>query len=194
MKKEVMKFYDMLSNSYDELYGEEQINKYLTILKECNLSGNIGDMGCGTCLLAEQIVKLGYNIKWYVGLDISEGMIEVAKRRISRMINADLVVGDMENLPFRDDAFNVVLTITSLQNVPSIKDALSELNRVTRKGLIVSLLKVARNSGEAIERLMKTFLLRKIIIMEKDIALLLYKPSAKRILITVSNTPKKRNP
>ena len=191
MKKEVRKFYDMLSDDYDELYGEEQRVKHLAILEECNLNGIIGDMGCGTCLLVEQLFKPKYSVRWYIGLDISKGMIRIARERVNKVANADLIVGDIENLPFRENSVDFVLAVTSLQNVPSIRIAVSELGRVTRRGLIVSLLKVARNSKEAIKELMETFSLRKIIMMEKDIALLFYKPSTEWMSIPISRTPKR---
>jgi len=191
VKKEVRKFYDMLSDDYDELYGEEQRVKHLAILEECNLNGIIGDMGCGTCLLVEQLFKPKYSVRWYIGLDISKGMIRIARERVNKVANADLIVGDIENLPFRENSVDFVLAVTSLQNVPSIRIAVSELGRVTRRGLIVSLLKVARNSKEAIKELMETFSLRKIIMMEKDIALLFYKPSTEWMSIPISRTPKR---
>ncbi|PKW27849.1 class I SAM-dependent methyltransferase [Phycicoccus duodecadis] len=55
-----------------------------------------------------------------------------------RGIRADLVVGDVHDLPFRDDAFDVVHAHQVLQHVADPVAALRELRRVCRPGGLVA--------------------------------------------------------
>lgn len=74
------------------------------------------DAGCGRAELRDFFVVQGHT---YVGLDVRP--------------TGD-VSGDCESLPFRDHAFDAVLTMGMLQFVPHPDRALAELHRVLRDG------------------------------------------------------------
>lgn len=67
------------------------------------------DVGCGgggsSVLAAERNTQVS-------GLDAAEGLLEVVRERIS---TGDFRVGDIESLPFDDDAFDVVFAANSVQ-------------------------------------------------------------------------------
>ena len=46
--------------------------------------------------------------------------------------NISLLLSDIENLPFRDNQFFSVLSLTSFQNLPDVKKGIKELLRVSR--------------------------------------------------------------
>lgn len=70
------------------------------------------------------------------GLDAAEGLIVFARERVS---NGDFRVGDIENLPFEDDAFDVVFAANSVQYSGDRIAALRELGRVCKpEGRIVA--------------------------------------------------------
>jgi ubiquinone/menaquinone biosynthesis C-methylase UbiE len=67
------------------------------------------DVGCGsglTLVLAEERGAIPS------GLDISPGLLEIARERLSR---ADLREADMESLPFKDAAFDAVTGVNAFQ-------------------------------------------------------------------------------
>ncbi|OOV14178.1 methyltransferase domain-containing protein [Deinococcus sp. LM3] len=66
-----------------------------------------------------------------VGLDLSAGMVEVARRRVP---GAQFVVGDAAHLPFPDGSFDVVVCASGLFFVPDMGAALREWRRVVRPG------------------------------------------------------------
>ena len=65
------------------------------------------------------------------GLDASEALIELARRRVPE---ADLRVGEMESLPYDDDTFDLVTGFTSFFFANDMVAALREAGRVAKPG------------------------------------------------------------
>lgn len=126
---ELRKLYDETSSRYDERYAELQSVKYRTIIKYLpEQAGCILDLGCGTGLLLEKLRKRRGLV---VGVDASKGMLKRAK---SRGKGPRLVLADADSLPFRNDVFDCVVSVTLLQNMPDPARTVRELERVLRKG------------------------------------------------------------
>ena len=81
------------------------------------------DVGCGSGFFSDLAFKKGAAV---TGLDASEQFIEHAKKR-NPAIN--FIVGEMEELPFADNTFNIVCGFNSFQYAASIKNAFSEAKR-----------------------------------------------------------------
>ena len=151
--------YDVVSRFYDKLYGEEQLRKFRAASRlsglfrpGCRRPNVVLDAGCGVGLITELLCSCcGY----VVGLDFSRGMIRRAVERLKRFRNVDLILGDVEALPFRPRSFDLVLSLTVLQNCLSPLRALKGLLRcLARRGVaIVSYFKRARN----VSRVEKTY-------------------------------------
>ena len=141
-KKTLIKKYDRTAEIYDQLYLSEQKSKYSAILPALSLSkaDSVLDAGCGTGLLIPLIASQS---RFVVGIDMSLGMLEQAKRRSLGFRNVDLVLADVEFLPLRDESFSRIFALTTLQNVLNKRRALKEIKRIgTRNSLkIVTLLK-----------------------------------------------------
>lgn len=92
------------------------------------------DVGCGKGFLAYDFTleMPGVDV---VGLDVSEYAIENAKEEIKDK----LVQGDAVSLPFEDDSFDFVVSITTLHNLPPEKlvQSLKEIERVARRDKFV---------------------------------------------------------
>jgi ubiquinone/menaquinone biosynthesis C-methylase UbiE len=101
-----------------------------------DLNGMVLDMGVGT----------GKNLKYYpehcfvVGVDISQKMLEHAKKRSKHKDNVSLMVMDGEHLAFDDNSFDYVVTTFVLCSVPDPVAALKEMNRVCKpEGIVINL-------------------------------------------------------
>ena len=84
------------------------------------------------------------------GIDRSTEMLQQAKLRNAAAIAGGLVDlrhGAVENLPFEDSTFDVVLAINSMQVSPDVMAGLREIWRVTRPGGRV-VLGFTRHSGQ----------------------------------------------
>lgn len=86
------------------------------------------DAGCGAGLALALAAELGASVS---GIDASEALLDVARRRLP---GASLLQGDLEELPFETDAFDVVTGFNSFQYAADPVMALQEARRVTRPG------------------------------------------------------------
>jgi SAM-dependent methyltransferase len=90
------------------------------------------DAGCGGGGASVLAAQRGAQVS---GLDAAEGLVEIARARIP---SGDFRVGDIEDLPFADNAFDVVIAANSVQYAEDRIAALRELGRVcTPDGQVV---------------------------------------------------------
>jgi ubiquinone/menaquinone biosynthesis C-methylase UbiE len=150
-KKRIIEDYNSSARFYDKRYSIIQKAKYDKILRNCFIKRKrILDAGCGTGLLFEYIIKSGVpkNLfkNYYVAVDISLEMLAEFKSKLlnlTKITKISLILSDIENLPFREDSFNLIFSITSFQNLSSHKKGFQEICRVSSKGgeLKISILK-----------------------------------------------------
>lgn len=86
------------------------------------------DAGCGAGMALALASKLGAHVS---GIDASAALLEIAR---SRLPNAKFAHGDLEELPFDDNAFDVVTGFNSFQYAADPVAALKEACRVTKPG------------------------------------------------------------
>ena len=86
------------------------------------------DAGCGAGLALALSVARGANV---TGLDASDGLLAFARTRLPE---ADLRVGEIEELPFTADSFDIVTAFNSIQYAVHPAHAVAELARVCRPG------------------------------------------------------------
>jgi ubiquinone/menaquinone biosynthesis C-methylase UbiE len=85
-----------------------------------------------------------------VGVDYSKEMVEQARVRNAKAIEAGLVdlrEGSVERLPFKDETFNSALAVNSMQVWPDAMAGLRELRRVMKPGGRIALA-FTRHSGQ----------------------------------------------
>jgi len=133
-------WYDFVGQLADALPGMHMGGMDATqrLVDMCHLdaSSRVLDVGCGNgitaCLIAK---KFGAHVE---GIDISTVMIAKAKERAHRQgleAKINFRVGDVFDLPFDDQTFDVVLVESVLTPLPGDKkQALAEMVRVTRAG------------------------------------------------------------
>jgi SAM-dependent methyltransferase len=86
------------------------------------------DVGCGAGLAVQVAVENGATAS---GLDAAAGLVAIARERSP---GADIRVGEIEELPFSDDAFDIVSGFNSFQYAANPVKALSEAKRVAKPG------------------------------------------------------------
>lgn len=87
------------------------------------------DAGCGYSWTTEWLMKLGLDA---VGIDISRVYPDVGRRRMGPNNQPHLVVGDSENLPFREGVFDAVLCFDAFHHIPDRPAAMRRYARALR--------------------------------------------------------------
>lgn len=138
------KFHDDEASVYDKTtlkgyaFFDSLIRRYLRRCK--SLSARlVFDCGCGTGRAAFIANALGYDV---VTMDISMQMLAKVREKSENRRNKDskllLVVGDAEQLPFKDKCFDIVVAAGVLHHVQDVPKALAEQLRTLRyKNLLI---------------------------------------------------------
>lgn len=93
------------------------------------------DVGCGTGALSEAIEQ-NCEPKTLSCIDPSANFIEKVKQRVST--TTTLKVGSVENLPFENNSFEVIVSGLALNFFPNLNNALSEFKRVSEPHGIIA--------------------------------------------------------
>ncbi len=120
----------LLSVNIDKLWRKRTIKKL-----KAYQPGRILDVATGTGDFAVAATKLG-PVK-VVGIDISEGMLNVAREKISKKQLSDKIEvqkADSENLPFGDDEFDAAIVGFGVRNFENLEKGLAEICRVIKPG------------------------------------------------------------
>jgi demethylmenaquinone methyltransferase / 2-methoxy-6-polyprenyl-1,4-benzoquinol methylase len=140
-KQQVARMFDSISGNYDFL------NHFLSLgidirwrKKAINLLADgkpkiILDVATGTGDFAVETLKL--NPEQVIGVDISEGMLEVGRKKMKARgyeHKIDLRLGDSENLPFEENKFDAVIVAFGVRNFENLEKGLSEMHRVLKPG------------------------------------------------------------
>lgn len=138
-KAQVAQMFDNISGRYDFL------NHFLSMgidvgwrKKVVKIIGKqnpdlILDIATGTGDLAIMLSNL--NVSKIIGLDLSDGMLAVAKEKIkSKQLSnvVDMIQGDSENLPFDDNYFDAITVAFGVRNFENLETGLSEILRVLK--------------------------------------------------------------
>ncbi|MEN9563670.1 MAG: hypothetical protein RIR73_1914, partial [Chloroflexota bacterium] len=89
------------------------------------------DIGCGSGIFCEMAANLGAQVS---GLDASDHLLAIARERVP---SGDFRTGEMEELPYANQTFDVVTGFSSFQFAANPVHALQEASRASRTGSVV---------------------------------------------------------
>lgn len=140
-KAEVREMFDNISHKYDFLnhflsVGIDKLwrKKAIKQLKSIQPKSII-DLASGTGDFA--LESLSLKPERVVGVDISEGMLNVGKEKMKKKGVDHIItmeVGDSENLHFEDNTFDALTVGFGVRNYGDLKKGLGEMLRVVRPG------------------------------------------------------------
>ena len=138
-KEQITKMFDTISESYDGLnrvisFGIDiKWRKRVVAILKKKKPENILDIATGTGDLAINLIQTG--ARKIIGLDLSSGMLEVGKKKVSEKKlghTIEMIQGDSENLPFGDNTFDAVTVAFGVRNFESLEKGLAEIHRVLK--------------------------------------------------------------
>ena len=150
-KEQVARMFDNISQRYDFL------NHFLSLgidrgwrKKAINLlrplkPRQLLDVATGTGDFALQALSL--NPEKITGVDISDGMLQVGRKKMQDRNVADKIVlqlADSENLPFEENKFDAVTVGFGVRNFEHLERGLEEIFRVLKPGGVAVILEFSR--------------------------------------------------
>jgi demethylmenaquinone methyltransferase/2-methoxy-6-polyprenyl-1,4-benzoquinol methylase len=130
----------LLSANIDKLWRKNAVNRLKPFKPQLIL-----DVATGTADFAVAATRIdGAKV---VGIDISEGMLEVGRRKIERkkLTGAiELIRADSENLPFENDKFDAAIVGFGVRNFETLKIGLAEIKRVLKPGGVFYILEFSK--------------------------------------------------
>ncbi len=140
-KEQVARMFDSISGNYDflnhflslgiDIRWRKKAVKLLTAGKP----KLILDVATGTGDFAVETLKL--NPDKVIGVDISEGMLEVGRKKMKERgydAKIELLSGDSENLPFEENKFDAVVVAFGVRNFENLEKGIAEMYRVLKPG------------------------------------------------------------
>lgn len=165
-KTQVIKMFDTISRKYDflnhtlslgidKLWRKKAINSLIKIKPKIIL-----DVATGTGDMSIEALRL--NPEKVIGIDISEGMLEIGKKKIAdkKINNIELRKGDSENIEFANETFDAVTVAFGVRNFENLETGLKEMNRVLKTGGMVAILEFSKPANFPVKQLYNFYFLK----------------------------------
>lgn len=145
-RRELIETYNLIARAYGKRYGNELDYKPFDrdLLRRFARSvpvPTVCDLGCGSGHIGAHLQSLGLQV---IGIDLSPGMVEEARRRYPQV---HYEVGDMQDLRLEKDSLGGIVALYSIIHLRREKlvDAFRGMGRILKAG---GLLLVAFHRGQ----------------------------------------------
>jgi demethylmenaquinone methyltransferase/2-methoxy-6-polyprenyl-1,4-benzoquinol methylase len=167
MFDEIASTYDLanrvLSMGIDKQWRRKGCDKAYEILGKKEID-QITDVACGTGDLLlfwnEYAKKHNVEVKNYVGVDPSVGMLDVARKKVDF---ATFMEGKAQELPVSDNATEIVSISYGIRNVVDRVEALQEFYRALKPGGIVVILEFTKQERTGVVSKVVDFGMKKVL-------------------------------
>jgi demethylmenaquinone methyltransferase / 2-methoxy-6-polyprenyl-1,4-benzoquinol methylase len=147
---EVGAMFDRISGVYDPMnlvisaFQEPRWRRRAVAAAALKPGGRAIDIATGTGKVAVDLLRAAEPGGEVLGVDISPGMIGIARARFDDKAGLTFVVGDALALPAADGRFDAATIAFGMRNLPDYVKGFAEMARVVRPGGKVVCLEIAR--------------------------------------------------
>ena len=142
-KEGIRKLFDNIAPDYDKLNHILSMNrdrgwrkKAVRELVDKEAPMELLDVACGTADFTIEIARKAAKGSKVVGIDLSEGMMKIGREKIKAAgIDATLVQGDCEELPYNEGTFHGISVGFGVRNFEHLQTGLNEMCRVLKPGV-----------------------------------------------------------
>ena len=155
MFDEIASTYDVtnriLSMGIDKSWRKKACDKTLELLDR-NEDLTVLDVACGTGDMLqwwkERAGRKGAKIGRFIGVDPSEGMLEVAKKKVDY---AEFVTAKAQEMPIEDGTADILSISYGIRNVVDRQEAIDEFYRVLKPGGMVVILEFTKREERGLK-------------------------------------------
>lgn len=147
-KNFVVKMFDDIAPTYDKLNHLLSLNVDKSWRKKAvkriiqNKPQRLLDIACGTGDFAIALAQAG--VPEVMGVDISEGMLEVGRKKVAELgLNIEMKVDNSESLSMADNSLDAISVAFGVRNFEHLQVGLNEMCRVLRPGGMVCVLELS---------------------------------------------------
>lgn len=139
IKEAIAESFSRAANRYDQAAdvqqqaGAELLEQMKTLFGENILPETIADIGCGTGFFAPHLIT-HFSPKQYIGIDLAQGMLDVAASNYTDLHVATWQCSDAENLHLPDQSIDLIYANFSLQWCEDLPKLMRSLSRVLKPG------------------------------------------------------------
>jgi len=113
--------------------GRPLCDLYLQLIRSSVRGRRILEVGCGP---ATFLTRLSGDNKLVIGVDFSEEMLRIAKKREGA---GNLLLAEAHNLPLKDATQDFIFSVRTLQHVRNYKEAIGEMSRLLSKDGVLAI-------------------------------------------------------
>jgi len=167
MFDEIASTYDMtnrvLSMGIDKSWRKKGCDKTLELLDR-NKDLTVLDVACGTGDMLQWWKSrgeiAGVTFKRFIGVDPSEGMLEVAKEKVDY---AEFIVAKAQDMPIEENTADILSISYGIRNVVDRQEAINEFYRVLKPGGMVVILEFTKRDKSGLKGKIVDFYMHKIL-------------------------------
>lgn len=149
-KNRTKRFFRTVAPQWDrlkkEVLGAFDLNG---VLKQMALGDTVADLGCGTGEMLGSFFP--ENKKKLIGVDSSPEMLEQARMKLPGLNAIDLRLGELENLPMKDQEVSIVIMSMVLYHIFEPEKSIHEVFRVLKPGGLFLLADFEKHDQENIK-------------------------------------------
>ena len=169
--KQVGEMFDSIAPSYDFMNTAMTggLHRYwrnrALLMADAMFSGGkpekVLDVACGTGDVAFRLHDM-YPDAQITGLDLSPGMLEIARRKLAAMNDKakghiEFTEGDSLALPYAGNTFDLVTVAYGVRNFERLRDGYSEMRRVLKPGGILCVVELSEPSCAPVRTLYRIY-------------------------------------
>ena len=167
-KEGIRKLFDNIAPDYDKLNHLLSMNidkgwrrKAVKELLDTQEPLNILDVACGTGDFTIEIAQKAPAGSKVTGIDLSEGMMKIGREKIKAAeVDAQMVQGDCEELPYSDNTFHRISVGFGVRNFEHLETGLKQMYRVLNENGKLVVLELSVPSNPVIRWCYKLYFLK----------------------------------
>ena len=120
--------WDAIAKSFDETRKKPWKN-CVDFIEKLPENSVVSDIGCGN---GRHLIYCAEHCSKAIGVDFSINLLEIARKKMSKKRNVELVQANAVYLPFKDDSIDHILFIATLHNIKDRGNRVKSLSEIKR--------------------------------------------------------------